>query len=126
MMRMIAGPGDPTEGDILIDGRRGNDLEPKVRNVAMMFHSYALHFSMNDCENIRFRLKVRRTDPAATTRRATPAMGELDEFPAPQTGRASGWPATPVALRPRHRAGARMSSLTDGAAVEPRREAAGL
>ena len=38
-MRMIAGLEDATEGDILIDGKRINDLEPKDRDVAMVFRA---------------------------------------------------------------------------------------
>ncbi|RMH44143.1 MAG: ABC transporter ATP-binding protein [Alphaproteobacteria bacterium] len=81
-MRMIAGLEDPTEGDIIIDGRRVNDLEPKDRDVAMVFQSYALYPNMDVYENIRFPLKVRKVDPAthdARVRRAA-AMVELDEF----------------------------------------------
>ncbi|MFZ8946549.1 MAG: ATP-binding cassette domain-containing protein, partial [Paracoccaceae bacterium] len=46
-MRMIAGLEDATDGDILIDGARVNDLEPKDRDVAMVFQSYALYPNMN-------------------------------------------------------------------------------
>ena len=59
-MRMIAGLEEVTEGDILIDGVRINDLDPKDRNVAMVFQSYALYPNMNVYENIRFPLKVRK------------------------------------------------------------------
>lgn len=81
-MRMIAGLEDVTEGDILIDGKVVNDLEPKDRDVAMVFQSYALYPNMNVYENIRFPLKVRGTDPSthdAKVRRAS-AMVELDDF----------------------------------------------
>ena len=81
-MRMIAGLEDTTEGDILIEGRRVNDLEPKDRDVAMVFQSYALYPNMNVYENIRFPLKVRGIDPKThdeKVRRAS-AMVELDEF----------------------------------------------
>ena len=81
-MRMIAGLEDVTEGDILVDGERINDLEPKDRDVAMVFQSYALYPNMNVYENIRFPLKVRGIDPKthdAKVRRAS-AMVELDEF----------------------------------------------
>jgi len=40
-MRMIAGLEDVTSGDILVDGKRINDLEPKDRDVSMVFQSYA-------------------------------------------------------------------------------------
>ena len=59
-MRMIAGLEDATEGDILVDGNRINDLEPKDRDVAMVFQSYALYPNMNVYENIRFPLMVRK------------------------------------------------------------------
>ena len=65
-MRMIAVPEDATEGDILIDGKRVNDLEPKDRDVAMVFQSYALYPNMNVYENIRFPLngpRDRQQDP---------------------------------------------------------------
>ena len=62
-MRMIAGLEDATEGDIIVDGKRVNDLEPKDRDVAMVFQSYALYPNMNVYENIRFPLKVRGIDP---------------------------------------------------------------
>ena len=81
-MRMIAGLEDATDGDILIDGKRVNDLEPKDRDVAMVFQSYALYPNMNVYENIRFPLKVRGIDPSthdARVRRAS-KMVELDDF----------------------------------------------
>ncbi len=80
-MRMIAGLEDATEGDILIDGDRVNDLDPKDRDVAMVFQSYALYPNLNVYENIRFPLKVRNVqgDHDEMVRRAS-AMVELDEF----------------------------------------------
>jgi len=81
-MRMIAGLEEATEGDIVIDGKRVNDLEPKDRDVAMVFQSYALYPNMNVYENIRFPLKVRKIPEAehdARVRKAS-AMVELDDF----------------------------------------------
>jgi multiple sugar transport system ATP-binding protein len=81
-MRMIAGLEDATDGDILVDGKRVNDLEPKDRDVAMVFQSYALYPNMNVYENIRFPLKVRGINPKThdeKVRRAS-AMVELDDF----------------------------------------------
>ncbi len=81
-MRMVAGLEEITEGEILIDGTVVNDLEPKDRDVAMVFQSYALYPNMNVFENIRFPLKVRGIDPAThdeKVRRAS-AMVELDPF----------------------------------------------
>ena len=81
-MRMIAGLEEVTAGEILIDGQVVNNLEPKDRDIAMVFQSYALYPNMNVYENIRFPLKVRGVDPAThdeKVRRAS-AMVELDEF----------------------------------------------
>ena len=58
-MRMIAGLEDATEGEILIGGKRVNGLEPKDRDIAMVFQSYGLYPTMTVYENIRFPLKVR-------------------------------------------------------------------
>jgi multiple sugar transport system ATP-binding protein len=81
-MRMIAGLEDASGGDIIIDGKRVNDLDPKDRDVAMVFQSYALYPNLDVYENIRFPLKVRKSDPAehdAHVRRAA-EMVELTEF----------------------------------------------
>jgi multiple sugar transport system ATP-binding protein len=81
-MRMIAGLEDVSGGDIIIDGKRINDLEPKDRDVAMVFQSYALYPNMNVYENIRFPLKVRgipQGEHDERVKRAS-AMVELDEF----------------------------------------------
>jgi len=81
-MRMIAGLEDATAGDILISGKRVNDLDPKDRDIAMVFQSYALYPNMNVYENIRFPLKVRKVPEAehdARVRRAS-ALVELDDF----------------------------------------------
>ena len=58
-MRMIAGLETPTDGEIRVDGNRINDLEPKDRDVAMVFQNYGLYPTMTVRENIRFPLKVR-------------------------------------------------------------------
>jgi len=81
-MRMIAGLEDVTEGDIFINGKRINDLDPKDRDVAMVFQSYALYPNMNVYENIRFPLKVRKIDPRdhdSKVKRAA-EMVELTDF----------------------------------------------
>ncbi len=81
-MRMIAGLEDPTSGEILIGDRVVNDLEPKDRDVAMVFQNYGLYPNMTVYENIRFPLKVRRIDPGshdARVRKAA-AMVELGDL----------------------------------------------
>ena len=77
-MRMIAGLEDATSGDILIDGKKVNDLEPKDRDVAMVFQSYALYPNMNVYENIRFPLKVRGIDPKTRDERVRRASAMVE------------------------------------------------
>ena len=81
-MRMIAGLETASGGDILVDGNRINDLDPKDRDVAMVFQSYALYPNMNVYENIRFPLKVRGVPTAEHKERVmrASAMVELDDF----------------------------------------------
>ena len=81
-MRMIAGLESVTEGEIIIDGKIVNGLEPKDRDVAMVFQSYALYPNMNVYENIRFPLKVRKIDPELHDERVmrAAAMVELEVF----------------------------------------------
>ena len=95
-MRMVAGLEDITSGDVLIDGKRVNDVAPKDRDIAMVFQSYALYPNMTVYENMAFTL-------------------ELKKVP-------FGWPAPARRHRPRHRA--RPQGLPDGrAAVQPGRQA---
>jgi len=81
-MRMIAGLEDASGGDIFVDGKRINDLDPKDRDVAMVFQSYALYPNMNVFENIRFPLKVRGIPSSEHHDRVmrASAMVELDDF----------------------------------------------
>ena len=81
-MRMIAGLADVSEGDIVIDGQRVNDLEPKDRDVAMVFQNYGLYPNLTVYENIRFPLKVRRTNPSTHRARVLKAaeMVELGDL----------------------------------------------
>ena len=81
-MRMIAGLEDASGGDILIDGERVNEREPKDRDVAMVFQSYGLYPNMNVYDNIRFPLKVRKIDSDTHDEKVRKAanMVELDEF----------------------------------------------
>ncbi|GAN52786.1 ABC transporter ATP-binding protein [Tanticharoenia sakaeratensis] len=58
LLRMIAGLEDITAGDLLIDGRRVNDVEPAKRGLAMVFQSYALYPHMDVYKNMEFGLKL--------------------------------------------------------------------
>ncbi|SLN40395.1 ABC transporter ATP-binding protein [Pseudooctadecabacter jejudonensis] len=81
-MRMIAGLEDVTEGDILVDGKRINDLEPKDRDCAMVFQSYALYPNLDVYENIRFPLRMRKVPASEHNERVMRAaeMVELKDF----------------------------------------------
>ena len=81
-MRMIAGLEDVTEGQISINERIVNDLDPKDRDVAMVFQSYALYPNLNVYENIRFPLRMRKTNPSEQKEKVMRAaeMVELTEF----------------------------------------------
>src|SRR5271163_4222324 len=59
ILRMIAGHEQPTEGDVLIGGRRVNGLPPGERGTAMMFQSYALFPHRSVLDNVAFALKMR-------------------------------------------------------------------
>ena len=60
-LRMIAGLEDISDGEFLIDGKIMNDVEPKDRDIAMVFQNYALYPHMSVKENMAFGLKLRKT-----------------------------------------------------------------
>ena len=59
LLRMVAGLEDINSGSILFDNKEVNDLEPRERNIAMVFQNYALFPHMTVGENLAFPLKVR-------------------------------------------------------------------
>ena len=59
-LRMIAGLEDITSGDLIMDGKRVNDVEPKDRNIAMVFQNYALYPHQTVRENMAYGLRVRK------------------------------------------------------------------
>ena len=62
-LRMIAGFEDPTSGEIRIDGRVVNDLEPRDRGLGMVFQSHALFPHKNVAQNIEFGLRMKNVPP---------------------------------------------------------------
>lgn len=99
-MRMIAGLEQSTSGEIWIGDRMVNKLEPKDRDIAMVFQSYGLYPNMTVWENIRFPLKVRKADPATHEERVQRAvdMVELNEFTHRRPAELSGGQRQRVAL----------------------------
>lgn len=59
-LRMVAGLETITKGELLIDGKVMNDVEPKDRDIAMVFQNYALYPHMTVRQNMEFPLKLRK------------------------------------------------------------------
>jgi multiple sugar transport system ATP-binding protein len=59
-LRMIAGLEEISRGDVLIGGKRVNDVPPKDRDIAMVSQNYALYPHMSVYENMAFGLKLRK------------------------------------------------------------------
>jgi multiple sugar transport system ATP-binding protein len=76
-LRMVAGLEEITAGTIQIGGRVVNEVEPKDRDIAMVFQNYALYPSMTVRENIGFGLKIRRMPKDQIATRVTDAMALL-------------------------------------------------
>jgi len=60
LLRLIAGLEQPTEGDIMLDGKSMLGVPPKNRNVAMVFQEYALYPHLTVKENLAFPLKMKQ------------------------------------------------------------------
>ncbi len=60
VLRMIAGLEMPSSGDVLISGRRVNDVSVQQRNIGFVFQNYALFKTMNVYKNIAFGLKIKK------------------------------------------------------------------
>ena len=81
-MRMIAGLEEPSNGEIWIGDKMVNRLEPKDRDISMVFQSYGLYPNLTVYENIRFPLRVRNVPKAEHHERVMRAsdMVELGPF----------------------------------------------
>ena len=82
VLRMIAGLEDITEGTISIGDRVVNDVEPKDRDIAMVFQNYALYPHMSVRDNMAFGLKLRKFKKEEIDRRVsdTADILEITEF----------------------------------------------
>ena len=81
-MRMIAGLEDVSSGEIVLGDRVVNKLEPKDRDISMVFQSYGLYPNLSVYENIRFPLRVRKVPKAQHHEMVMTAvrMVELEDF----------------------------------------------
>ena len=77
LLRMVAGLESVTEGEVELNGRVVNDLEPAERNIAMVFQNYALYPHMSVRKNLAYGLKNRRTPQAEIDAKVQEAAGLL-------------------------------------------------
>ena len=77
-LRMVAGLEEISGGDLLIDGKRMNDIAPKDRDIAMVFQSYALYPHMTVRENMEFPLKLRKMPKDEMNKRVDEVAEILD------------------------------------------------
>ena len=99
-MRMIAGLEDVTEGEIWLGDKMVNKLEPKDRDVSMVFQSYGLYPNLSVYENIRFPLRVRKVPKDQHHEMVMKAvhMVELEDFMHRRPAELSGGQRQRVAL----------------------------
>jgi multiple sugar transport system ATP-binding protein len=99
-MRMIAGLEEISDGEVWIGDRLVNKLEPKERDIALVFQGYGLYPTMSVFENIRFPLKVRRIPVGEHYERVmrAAAMVELGDFLQRRPAELSGGQRQRVAL----------------------------
>ena len=99
-LRMIAGLEDITDGSLVIDGKTVNEVEPKDRDIAMVFQNYALYPQMSVRENIAFPLKLRKVEKGALHRQVQEAAEilELTEQLDKKPGQLSGGQRQRVAM----------------------------
>ncbi|HIW21009.1 MAG TPA: sn-glycerol-3-phosphate ABC transporter ATP-binding protein UgpC [Candidatus Dorea intestinavium] len=77
-LRMIAGLEDITSGTLEIDGKVMNDVEPKDRDIAMVFQNYALYPHMTVYDNMAFGLKLRKVPKDEIDKKVKEAAKILD------------------------------------------------
>ncbi|RQH05293.1 sn-glycerol-3-phosphate import ATP-binding protein UgpC [Paraburkholderia dinghuensis] len=78
LLRMVAGLESVTEGTIAIGDRVVNKLEPKDRDIAMVFQNYALYPHMSVAQNMAYGLKIRGVDQRTVSERVAAAAKILE------------------------------------------------
>jgi multiple sugar transport system ATP-binding protein len=81
VLRMVAGLEEVSSGTILIDGSPVNDVEPRHRDVALVFQSYALYPHLSVYQNMAFSLKYRKVPKAEVRKRVDEAARILELGP---------------------------------------------
>ncbi len=77
-LRMVAGLEDISDGEFYIDGKLMNDVEPKDRDIAMVFQNYALYPHMTVYDNMAFGLKLRKVPKEQIDKQVREAARILD------------------------------------------------
>ena len=77
-LRMVAGLEEISGGDLYIDGKRMNDVDPKDRDIAMVFQNYALYPHMTVFENMAFSLKLKKVSKDIIEQKVREAAEILD------------------------------------------------
>jgi len=77
-LRMVAGLEEISSGELSIDGRVVNDVEPKDRDIAMVFQNYALYPHMTVFDNMAFGLKLRKVPKDEIKKKVEEAARILD------------------------------------------------
>lgn len=78
ILRMIAGLEEISGGDLFIDEKRVNDLQPKDRDIAMVFQNYALYPHMTVYKNMAFGLKIKKVPKKEIDERVRKAAEVLE------------------------------------------------
>ncbi|HWJ00133.1 MAG TPA: sn-glycerol-3-phosphate ABC transporter ATP-binding protein UgpC [Burkholderiales bacterium] len=81
LLRMVAGLEPITSGEIRIGARVVNDLEPKDRDIAMVFQNYALYPHMSVYENMSYGLRIKRLSSSEIEQRVQKAAAILELSP---------------------------------------------
>jgi len=99
-LRMIAGLESVSDGDILMEGRAVKALDPKDRDIAMVFQDYALYPHMNVAKNMSFSLRLQKRPQAEIDKKVkeVAAMLGLADFLGRKPGELSGGQRQRVAM----------------------------
>ncbi len=81
LLRMVAGLETVSSGEVRIDGRRVNEVEPMDRDIAMVFQNYALYPHMSVFENMAYGLKIQKVPKAEIAQRVEQAAEILQLGP---------------------------------------------
>jgi multiple sugar transport system ATP-binding protein len=77
-LRVLAGLESPTAGRVMIGERDVTRLQPRDRDIAMVFQSYALYPHMTVSDNISYPLRIRKVDPGERARKVAEVAGALE------------------------------------------------